>query len=225
MQGNTRSVVDPRIPFARIYLDGRLIVRPESLAQIKAEQISSISKMEPEVEDALGIDPASDEELEDMRRELGISGEEETEITGEEMDSYVVTSVSERQNEKVVNATLGQSSMMNNIGSYGGRIMFTSKTGNIPLPRESSLIATQTPLGCARYQEFYQPHYETDAQKSSLQPDNRVTIHWQPNLKLDSQGQTNISFYTGDRVTPYTVIIEGITAQGIPCRYNYLLKK
>ena len=225
MQGNTRSVVDPRIPFARIYLDGRLIARPESLAQIKADQISSISKMEPEVEDALGIDPASDEELEDMRRELGISGEEETEMTDEEMDGYAVTSVSERQNAKVVNATLGQSSMLNNIGSYGGRIMFTSKTGNIPLPRESSLIATQTPLGCARYQEFYQPHYETEAQKSSLQPDNRVTIHWQPNLKLDSQGQTNISFYTGDRVTPYTVIIEGITIQGIPCRYNYLLKK
>lgn len=104
MQGNTRSVVDPRIPFARIYLDGRLIARPESLAQIKADQISSISKMEPEVEDALGIDPASDEELEDMRRELGISGEEETGMTDEEMDGYAVTSVSERQNAKVVNA-------------------------------------------------------------------------------------------------------------------------
>lgn len=225
MQGNNRNVVDPRIPFARVYLDGRLIVRPESLAQIKADQISSISKMEPEVEDALGIDSSSDEELEDMRRELGISGEEETEITGEDMDSYTVTSASERQNAKVVNATLGKSSMLNSIGSYGGRIMFTSKTGNIPLPRESSLIATQTPLGCARYKEFYQPHYETDAQKANLQPDNRVTIHWQPDLKLDSQGQANISFYTGDRVTPYTVTIEGITTQGIPCRYSYLLKK
>lgn len=225
MQGNTRNVVDSKIPFARVYLDGRLIARPEILSQIKADQISSISKMEPEVEDALGIDPKSEEELEDMRRELGISEEEETVIDDEEMGSYSATTASERQNASVVNATLGKSSMLNGIGTYGGRIMLTSKTGNIPLPRESSLIATQTPLGCARYQEFYQPRYETETQKANLQPDNRITIHWQPNLKLNNQGKANISFYTGDRVTFYTVVIEGITTQGVPCKYQYLLKK
>lgn len=225
MQGNTRNVVDSRIPFARVYLDGRLISRPETLSQIKADQIASISKMEPEVEDALGIDPKSEDELEDMRRELGITDKEEEDMDDEETGNYTATTVSERQNARVANAIFGQGSMLNGIGTYGGRILLTSKTGNIPLPRESSLVATQTPLGCARYQEFYSPHYETSLQKESLQPDNRVTIHWQPKLNLDNNGKTNVSFYTGDRKTVYTVIIEGVSSAGVPCRYKYLLRR
>ena len=80
-------------------------------------------------------------------------------------------------------------------------------------------------LGFNRYKSFYSPKYVTDEERKSLVPDNRTTIYWQPQLRTDKRGNASVHFYTADRPSYYTIIIEGITDKGVPCRYEHLLKR
>ncbi len=61
-------------------------------------------------------------------------------------------------------------------------------------------------------EEFYQPHYE------SLPPpehrDFRRTLYWNPDLRLDQDGQATIHFYGNSQETSPAVTIEGITDDG-----------
>lgn len=74
------------------------------------------------------------------------------------------------------------------------------------------------PLGYAEQAEFYSPKYPTLESKKIMDSDMRSTIHWVPDLHLNEQGETALSFYTADRPSNYTVLIEGITTEGRVCR-------
>ncbi|MCL1973575.1 MAG: hypothetical protein FWG54_02000, partial [Bacteroidetes bacterium] len=50
--------------------------------------------------------------------------------------------------------------------------------------------------------------------RSNGKPDLRTTIHWQPVVQIDNQGQAFFSFYTADEQTSYTVTIEGVADNG-----------
>ena len=106
----------------------------------------------------------------------------------------------------------------------GGCIVLTSRTGNLAIPSNSQ-GDTAFLLGFNRYKSFYSPKYTTDIERQSSVPDNRTTIYWQPKLLTDENGNANVHFYTADRPSYYTVVIEGITDKGVPCRYEYLLKR
>lgn len=106
----------------------------------------------------------------------------------------------------------------------GGCIVLTSRTGNLAIPSNSQ-GNTAFLLGFNRYKSFYSPKYTTDIERQSSVPDNRTTIYWQPKLLTDENGNANVHFYTADRPSYYTVVIEGITDKGVPCRYEYLLKR
>ncbi|PWU03649.1 MAG: hypothetical protein C5B52_03010 [Bacteroidetes bacterium] len=62
--------------------------------------------------------------------------------------------------------------------------------------------------------EFYVPKYDVPDNSKSVIADNRTTIYWKGNLKIDKSGFTNLSFYTSDPVTEYTVVLEGISNHG-----------
>ncbi len=68
------------------------------------------------------------------------------------------------------------------------------------------------PLGFQKPVAFYAPKYETPSQNTK--PDLRTTIHWQPNITTDENGKAIFSFYTADAPCTYTVVIEGMTADG-----------
>lgn len=69
--------------------------------------------------------------------------------------------------------------------------------------------------GFASSKKFYKPRYE-NKQLVDKNIDIRTTLHWQPYLKLNTDGKATISFYTGDIPANYKVILEGITADGTP---------
>ncbi len=77
-----------------------------------------------------------------------------------------------------------------------------------------------SPLGYQRAAAFYIPRYEVDsvrlARKDSV--DDRHTIYWNPNVKIDSSGSTTLSFSTADEYNTYTIILEGILSDGTICR-------
>ena len=63
--------------------------------------------------------------------------------------------------------------------------------------------------------EFYAPEYAS-ANEPNERVDDRITLHWEPDVRIGDSGEAVIDFFTGDRSGQYTVIIEGISQSGIP---------
>lgn len=70
------------------------------------------------------------------------------------------------------------------------------------------------PLGYMQPSEFYAPVYDTPEKKADPNPDLRTTIFWKPNMQLSADGTAQIDFYTADNAGTYTILVEGISADG-----------
>lgn len=84
--------------------------------------------------------------------------------------------------------------------------------------------AKTVPLSYAENAQFYAPKYLTEESRKIVNSDKRSTIHWEPNIRLNEKGEAGLSFYTADRPSTYTVVIEGITDEGQVCRYVRQIK-
>jgi hypothetical protein len=93
-----------------------------------------------------------------------------------------------------------------------GIISIFTKRGIVNAPRETHYIKHIMPLGFQKPAEFYALKYDTPPY--STKPDMRTTIHWEPNLTTDGEGNASFSFYTADTPSTYTVVIEGVTEDG-----------
>jgi hypothetical protein len=76
------------------------------------------------------------------------------------------------------------------------------------------------PLGYKRAAEFYSPKYETLEQRSLPTPDLRTTIYWKPDVQLTEEGTASIEFYTADTHSTYSIVVEGITSEGVVIRHT-----
>ncbi len=66
--------------------------------------------------------------------------------------------------------------------------------------------------GFAVYEDFYQPNYTN---KPTGEPtDHRRTLHWDPNLQLDSNGEATIHFFNNASHTQLYISAEGMTPSG-----------
>ncbi len=75
-------------------------------------------------------------------------------------------------------------------------------------------IAYVSPLGYQRSLRFYQPDYKNPTLKATLPPDYRTTIFWSGELQPDANGYITFELFTADKVTSYTITIEGVTESG-----------
>ena len=100
--------------------------------------------------------------------------------------------------------------------AWGGAIAIFTKSGHSPVSKnvQPFHIKTFTLLGYQLPIEFYAPKYETQAQRNNPKPDLRTTIHWQPVVQTDDRGVASFEFYTADKNTSYTVVIEGLSDDG-----------
>lgn len=108
----------------------------------------------------------------------------------------------------------GSAAMFGNKGS-NGVIMISTKTGDLNTEIKPFNIKSISPLGYQKAKEFYSPQYETPQQRNSSSPDFRTTIYWNPSVKTTEDGLADIHFYTSDSSTNYSVIIEGVTTDGL----------
>ena len=76
-------------------------------------------------------------------------------------------------------------------------------------------IATFKVDGFYKVREFYSPNYDVPKPKHE-QGDYRTTLHWQPNINVDTNGKSNFSFFTNDVPGEYLIKVEGITLDGRP---------
>lgn len=74
-------------------------------------------------------------------------------------------------------------------------------------------IAIYTPIPISWPREFYRPRYTIKA-LDTLNRDLRSTIHWEPNVDMETKGQGLVTFYAADRPGVYTIILEGSDMKG-----------
>ena len=82
-------------------------------------------------------------------------------------------------------------------------------------------VSTTYPLGWQKPARFYSPKYDTPESKRSKAKDNRITLYWNPAVKLDENGEATISFYTSDSDSQYRIEVEGRSAAR---QYHYAEK-
>jgi hypothetical protein len=96
----------------------------------------------------------------------------------------------------------------------GGAIVINTKKGFVPKNKINTNIQVVRPVGYQQTVAFYSPVYETEAEKNNATPDLRSTIYWNPNVQTDTAGNATLSFYAADSPAQYSVVMEGVSAQG-----------
>jgi len=103
----------------------------------------------------------------------------------------------------------------------GGVISIFTKTIDDYKDNYNALnIKSISPLGYQQSVEFYAPKYDTPEKRNATVPDLRTTIHWQPVVQTDEQGEASFDFYTADDPATYTIIIEGVSDDGKIIHYR-----
>ncbi len=110
-------------------------------------------------------------------------------------------------------------------GSSNGVISFSTKRGTTSAVKTPISMATVTPLGCQKPEQFYVPKYDVKSTRDNPNPDLRTTIYWNPALSSDSSGMVNVEFYTADPSNDYSVTLEGVTKDGEICRFEGVVKR
>ncbi|MDR2147173.1 MAG: hypothetical protein LBE91_12005, partial [Tannerella sp.] len=91
----------------------------------------------------------------------------------------------------------------------------TRRGGGVTSNIEKYNYAVYRPLGFQKPVEFYSPKYETWEAKQSTTPDLRTTIFWKPDVVISPENnEVDFEFYTSEYPSTYSVVIEGITADG-----------
>jgi hypothetical protein len=97
----------------------------------------------------------------------------------------------------------------------GGVISVITKKGDyFSLPPRPVLHSLNTRIsGYDTARIFYSPRHSTS---SAYKPDLRTTLFWEPNIELQSDKTLFLKYFNADKSSTIRVIIEGITAKGIP---------
>jgi hypothetical protein len=97
---------------------------------------------------------------------------------------------------------------------FDGIVNFTTFDGNLPgyeLDPHATVIDYE---GMQLQRDFFSPVYEIQAQIDSRLPDYRYLLYWSPNVNTNTNGTTEVSFYTSDIPGKYAAVLQGITADG-----------
>jgi len=89
----------------------------------------------------------------------------------------------------------------------------TTRSGNGVFMKKTPGVSTYKPLPVSWPAAFYRPRYIAGG-TGTLPADLRSTIHWQPSLVTNKQGQAATSFYAAGSASTYTVIIQGSDMNG-----------
>ncbi|MCM1093570.1 MAG: carboxypeptidase-like regulatory domain-containing protein [Lachnospiraceae bacterium] len=191
----TFGSVSPKALRPKIYLDNRQI-QTVDLEQIKADDIKYVSLIDPETDQTL-----SEAVFDDDNSDDALYNEALLETTDED-DNTVSLRGRTLQEQLTKPAT--------------GRIMITSKTGNLIIQDETNQKAlTLMPLGYSVAKRFYSPKYEV--KEEFAEADVRSTVYWAPVIKTDGTQPVTVEFYASDRTEGYNYVIEGITDDGRVC--------
>ena len=125
----------------------------------------------------------------------------------DEIDPYSI--------ERIAVLKGNQTSLLGGDGAGGAIVITTRKGANAYKEPPKFNIRSVTPMGYQQQAEFYSPRYDIQEKRESGPPDLRTTIYWNPNVTVSADGEVAFDFYTADAPSEYTVLIEGITSDGL----------
>ncbi|MCU0383348.1 MAG: TonB-dependent receptor plug domain-containing protein, partial [Cyclobacteriaceae bacterium] len=96
-----------------------------------------------------------------------------------------------------------------------GVIAFYSKKGIGTGYSETPGSLTAKDFGLQIKRQRYEPTYDVK-KPEHVKPDERITLHWQPYVKVNKNGDFEITFFTSDLPGAVTGIIQGLTKTGKP---------
>ena len=186
----------------KIYLDNRQI-QSADLEQIKADDIKYVSLVDPETDQTLSEAVFDNDNSDDT-----LYNEALLETTDE--DENTVSLRGRTLQEQLTKPATG-------------RIMITSRTGNLIIQDETNQKAlTLMPLGYSVAKRFYSPKYEV--KEEFAEADVRSTVFWAPVVRTDGTQPVTVEFYASDRADAYNYVIEGITDDGRVCHASGTLR-
>jgi hypothetical protein len=93
-------------------------------------------------------------------------------------------------------------------------VAFYTKRDRDLVARQQGMVNIKYP-GYASARAFMSPDYSVPDPAHEM-PDRRITLHWEPVVRIDNGGKATITFWTGDLVGSFNVVVEGIAADGVP---------
>ncbi len=92
-------------------------------------------------------------------------------------------------------------------------VEITTRSGHGPAVGNTPGMYLYKPLPLSWPKQFYKPKYAVKDTARHL-PDLRSTIDWEPNITTGVNGEAKLWFYTADKPSTYTIIIEGTDMNG-----------
>lgn len=109
----------------------------------------------------------------------------------------------------------------------GGVLVITTKrgdSGGYNRDLYAPGIVTHSPQGYYEIREFPAPDYGQLADSLSAgTEDLRTTIHWEPNIVTDKDGDANFTFYTAGDSGTYQIVVEGLDVNGRLARATHFI--
>jgi len=97
---------------------------------------------------------------------------------------------------------------------FDGIVSFITKKGNLSVLEFDNSVFRQAYEGCQKQIRFYSPDYSEPPEKEGRIADYRNTLYWEPGLHTGKDGKAEVSFFTSDETSEYTVVVEGIAPDG-----------
>ena len=151
------------------------------------------------------------------RMKFGINGTVYAVLIIDDMiiHEYDIDDIDPYSIERIAVLKGSQAAMLGGDGAGGAIVITTRKGAGIYKDVPKFNIRSITPRGFQRPAEFYAPRYDTQESRESGPPDLRTTIYWNPNVSVTADGKAAFDFFTADAPSEYTVLIEGITSDGL----------
>lgn len=81
-------------------------------------------------------------------------------------------------------------------------------------PKNMGILNHSHP-GYSRVREFFTPNY-AEPKAEHAKPDYRTTLYWNPTIITEGEGMSELEFYSSDQKGTFDILIQGITAEGVP---------
>jgi hypothetical protein len=105
-----------------------------------------------------------------------------------------------------------------------GVLVITTRNGSEANKDIASVgVLPIAPAGFYKARTFYSPKYDY-TNGNSAEPGPRPTIYWNPEIKMDKDGNAILDYYNADGMGIYKVIVEGIDNNGTIGRLVYRYK-
>lgn len=98
------------------------------------------------------------------------------------------------------------------IGEPIAFIEVTTRSGHGPFMSHTPGTYLYKPMAATLPKQFYRPRYTIKGAVAAT--DLRSTIHWEPNIVTDTTGRATVSFYSADKRSTYSIMIEGTDLNG-----------